>query len=89
MKIYIVTHEHNEGDSESRYCNIVSAHLSREKAEKSVAEAKKECLSEYWEGYESDENAAVDKDLAGWFKIYNENGYEDDEIIINEVDIKD
>lgn len=41
MKIYIVTHEHNAEDLESCPNNIVSAHLSREKAEASLAREKK------------------------------------------------
>lgn len=89
MKIYIVTHEHNAEDLESCPNNIVSAHLSREKAEASLAREKKECLKEYWEGYRNDGNVVIDHDLCGLFEIHDNYSCDRDEILIHEEEIID
>ena len=87
MKVYIVTHEH--GNEESCSTSIVSGHLSREKAEKSLKDEKEECIKEYWEDYETNDDVEVDHDIAGLFEIHDRFSCERDEILIQEVEIKD
>lgn len=89
MKVYIVTHEHNTEDTESCFNNIVSAHLSREKAEESLKKEKEECLSEYWKGYEKDSGIEIDHDFSGLFEIHDNYTCNRDEILIHEEEIKD
>ena len=89
MKIYVVKHEHHTESSESDYCENVSAHLSLEKAEKSLREVRNEILKE-WERFGGlGETKKIDKDFAGQFHIYDEKGASFDEVIINELTIKD
>lgn len=89
MEIYIVTHEHETDDPDSCYYEIVSAHLSREKAEKSVKKIKNEIISKFWVNYGVDKNTKVDHDFAGLFEIRNISNGNRDEILINTVTIKD
>lgn len=89
MKIYIVTHKHDSESFELCYNDIVSAHISREKAEESVEKEKLSCLNEYWQGYESQDGVEIDRDLAGLFEIHDNYSCNGDEILIHEQIIKD
>lgn len=89
MKVYIVTHEHTAEDLESCSNNIVSAHLSREKAEASLARERTECIKEYWEGYQNNDDIQVDHDLSGLFEIHDNYSCNRDEILIHEEEIID
>lgn len=92
MKIYIVQHEHwTEEVSQCSY-EIISAHLSREKAEKSLRDAKYSCLVEYWDDYNPDDedcSIEVSNDLAGLFEIHDNMSCDSDELLIVEQEIKD
>lgn len=89
MKIFIVTHERNSDDPDSCSYNIISAHLSREKAEATLKKEKEKCLRQYWKGYEDDDCIEVDHDIAGLFEIHDNLSCDRDEILIHEEIIKD
>lgn len=92
MKIFIVQHEHWTECAGDCFYEIVSAHLSREKAEKSLRDAKYSCLVDYWDDYEpnnEDCSIEVDHDLAGLFEIHDNMNCDRDEILIVEQEIKD
>lgn len=91
MKIFIVQHEHWTEDTSECFYEIISAHLSREKAEKSLKNAKYDCLSKYWEDYDPDDedNSIEIRDLAGLFEIHDNMSCDSDELLIVEQEIKD
>lgn len=92
MKIFIVQHEHWTEDTSQCFYEIISANLSREKAEKSLSDAKRDCLSKYWSDYDPDDeysSVEVGNDLEGLFEIHDNMGCDSDELLIVEQEIKD
>lgn len=85
MNIYVVKHTHIAEDKEADFCDNISAHISREKAEKHLREMKNEIL-ENWKDLDT---KVLDKDFSGLFHIYDEYGASSDELVINELVVKD
>lgn len=89
MKAYIVTHT-SAGPDEWADTEVVSAHLNREKAEKSLAVKRLELLSGKYKNYSADENGIdIKTDLNGWFKICDNDTFETDELLIHEENVID
>lgn len=91
MKVYIVTHTSTSQD-EWADTETVSAHLNRDKAEKSLANKRSELLKDKYKDYNPDDNESaidINTDLDGWFKISNDETFEADELLIHEENITD
>lgn len=85
MKIYIVKHTHIAEEKEADFCDNISAHISRENAEKHIREVKNEILKN-WKDIDTKK---IDKDFSGLFRVYDEFGASSDELIIDELVVKD
>lgn len=91
MKVYIVTHTSTNLD-EWADTEVVSAHLNREKAEKSLADKKSELLKDKYKDYNPDDDESdidIETDLGGWFKISNNETFDFDELLIHEENVID
>lgn len=89
MKVYVVLLE-DTTDVESTSIEIISVHRKREKAEKALADKKKEALQMFKEKIPNpDNNVKIAEDFPGYFHIYDE--YSDDctEIYIVEKELED
>lgn len=91
MKVYIVTHT-STSQGEWADTETVSAHLNRDKAEKSLANKRSELLKDKYKDYNPDDDEGdidIETDLDGWFKISNNETFDADELLIHEENIID
>lgn len=91
MKIYIVTHTHTDSD-EWADTEVVSAHISRSKAEEYLAKERAKLLNERYGDYDPDSDecsVGIETNLDGWFKVCDNETFETDELLIHEENIID
>lgn len=89
MKVYIVLLE-DTTDVEGTSSEILSVHRKREKAEKVLADKKKEALQMYKEKIPNpDNNVKIAEDVPGYFHIYDEYSDNSTEISITEKELED